>query len=775
MSRQAKIYIACVIALGTAALLNGVSEWQPHEPMRLLCYLVVAGIAACLKVRLPGITGTMSVLFIVLLAGIVELDLPQTLFIGVLAILMQCFWHAKVRPRRVQLAFSVANISSAIWSSHFVYHALAGVAPSLEAPFRLSMAASIFFVANTFPVAAVVALTERKPLRQVWTNCYFWSFAYYLVGAAIVGIFSFAGRTFDWQVGILILPVVYLTYRSYALYLDRLQAERQKAQEDHKHAEEIAALHARTMDALASSMAANARMDAAIQASPLAVLTLDRNGVVTSWNRTAEHILGWAAQEAIGRPLPLAEGMSEAAMRDIVVTTIRGEMVSGVEMKQWRRDGTPFEAAIWTAPLRETAREVSGILITIADVSDRARLEEQLRLSQKMEAVGRLAGGIAHDFNNLLTVINGYSSMLIENLKGNPYAVSQAGDILSAGTRASELVSQLLAFSRRQMIKPKPIEMNQLIHNIERMLRRLIGEHIELRTDLHPDAGWIHADPNQMEAVLLNLATNAQDAMAQGGILEIRTAAITVDSGHDEARLKPPAGGYVRLTVRDTGHGMDAETQQHIFEPFFTTKQPGKGTGLGLSSVYGAVEQSGGRIAVSSGVGEGTTFSVYLPRLEGVGGTSEAPAKGLECCCPGCETILLVEDETSVRRMLREALRNAGYKVWEAENGADAIGQWGARISELDLVVTDIVMPVMNGLRLVEELRCRRPDLKVVFMSGHSLEMINSHAGHDPAPDLLLKPFLPQALVHKVRELLDQPKVPKTPTQQPQVWRAAGD
>jgi signal transduction histidine kinase/CheY-like chemotaxis protein len=463
--------------------------------------------------------------------------------------------------------------------------------------------------------------------------------------------------------------------------------------------------------------------------------------------------------------------MAEAAMQDIVSTTLSGEMVSGVEMKQWRRDGTPFEAAIWTAPLRETSNEVSGILITIADVSDRTRLEEQLRLSQKMEAVGRLAGGIAHDFNNLLTVINGYSSMLIENLKGNPYAVSQAGDILNAGTRAGELVSQLLAFSRRQMIKPKLIEMNQLIHNVERMLRRIIGEHIELRTDFRPDAGWIHADPNQMEAVLLNLATNAQDAMARGGILEITTAAIDVQPGHDETRLKLPAGAYVRLTVRDTGHGMDEETQQHIFEPFFTTKQPGKGTGLGLSSVYGAVEQGGGRIFVSSCVGEGTTFSIYLPRLEIINGASEAPVKAIESCSPGSETILLVEDESSVRRMLREALRNAGYKVWEAENGADALGQWGARIDEVDLVVTDIVMPVMNGLRLVEELRYRRPDLKVVFMSGHSMDMIHNQGGQHPAPDLLLKPFMPQVLVQKARELLDQPKSPA----QRQKMRASGD
>src|SRR4051794_30140062 len=759
MSIPARIYIGVVLTAGAAALGNGLSFWQLQDPARFVCYLLIAAVASCLKVRLPGITGTMSVLFVVLLAGIVDLGLPETIVVGVASVLCQCFWHAKVKPRAVQLLFSVANVALALRVSHLAYRMLAGVAPSLEAPFRLTMAASVFFVANTFPVALVVALTEGKPLRQVWSNCYFWSFAYYLVGAAIVGMFGFAGRMFDWQVSLLSLPVVYLIYRSYSLYLDQLQAERKQAQEEHKHAQEVAKLHIRAMEALASAMAANARLDAAIQASPLAVLTLDRKGLVTSWNAMAEHILGWTAQDAIGRALPLAQGISEAAVQEIVAKTLDGEMVAGIEMKQWRRDGSPFEVAIWTAPLREREHEISGILITIADVSDRTRLEEQLRLSQKMEAVGRLAGGIAHDFNNLLTVINGYSSMLVDTLKGNPYAVSQAGDILSAGNRAGELVSQLLAFSRRQMIKPKPIEMNQLIHDVERMLRRVIGEHIEFRTDLQPDAGWIHADPNQMEAVLLNLATNAQDAMGTGGILPIQTAAVCVPAEIEEQRHELPAGSYVRLSILGTGHGMGAEVERHIFEPFYTSKQMGRGTGLGLSTVYGTVEQSGGRIFVSSSVGEGTTFSICLPRLESVP-SGEAPRAMVDHPSPGCETILLVEDENSVRRMLREALRNAGYKIWEAGNGAEAIAHCGARIDEIDLVVTDIVMPVMNGLRMAEELRCRRPDIKVVFMSGHSLDMINNQSVPDSAPDLLQKPFMPQVLVRKVREVLDQPPNP---------------
>jgi PAS domain S-box-containing protein len=755
LSRQAKIYIACVLAIGAAALGNGLFHWQPHDLARFFCYFSLAVPASCLKVRLPGITGTMSVLFVLLLAGIVDLGLPESLLIGVVCVIVQSFWHARVRPRAVQLWFSVANISSAVWISHFVYHSLAGVAPFLESPFRLSIAAAVFFAANTFPVAAVVALTEGKSLRQVWSNCYLWSFAYYLVGAGIVGVFTFAHRMFDWQVSLLILPVVYAIYRSYGLYLGQLEAERKHREEEHKHVEEVTLLHSRAMDALASAMAANAKLDAAVQASPLAILTLDRHGMVTSWNSMAEHILGWSAVEAIGRPLALAQGMGEATIRDIIAKTMRGEEVAGIEVKQWRRDGSPFEAAIWAAPLRETANEISAILITVADVSDRAQLEEQLRLSQKMEAVGRLAGGIAHDFNNLLTVINGYSSLLVDTLKGNPYAIKQADEILSAGMRAAELLSQLLTFSRRQLIKPKPIEINQLIHNVERMLRRVIGEHIEFRTEFQAKAGWIHADPNQMEAVLLNLATNAQDAMSHGGVLSIETAVVEVVEGQEKHHLELRPGSYVRLVVRDTGDGMDAETQQHIFEPFFTTKQTGRGTGLGLSSVYGTVEQSGGRIFVSSQVGEGTTFSIYLPRIENIPSYG-TPRTVSEDSNHGSEVILLVEDEVSLRHMLREALQKAGYKVWEAANGAEALGQWGASIREIDLVVSDIVMPVMNGLTLAEELRSRRPEIKVVFMSGHSMELITNQSLPDPAPDLLQKPFLPQVLVRKVREILDQ-------------------
>jgi CheY-like chemotaxis protein len=349
--------------------------------------------------------------------------------------------------------------------------------------------------------------------------------------------------------------------------------------------------------------------------------------------------------------------------------------------------------------------------------------------------------------------------MLLRSAKGNSYVIAQAQEILGAGTRAAELISQLLAFSRRQLIKPKLIEINQFVQDVERMLCRIIGEHIEFRTELDPWAGWIYADRNQMEGILLNLATNARDAMPQGGVLTIATARVEIAPGAPSVEPHFPPGSYVRLTVTDTGNGMDCETQQHIFEPFFTTKAQGKGTGLGMSSVYGSVEQNDGRISVMSEVGKGTTFSIFLPRKQEPV-FLENPANLPVDQSRGIETIVLVEDETSVRRMLREVLSTAGYRVWEAENGAEAIAQWGSALAKVDLVVTDIVMPVMNGLKLAEELRHRIPGLRFIFMSGHSEDIINGQTAPHTPPDILQKPFAPDVLVRKVREALDAPTKP---------------
>jgi PAS domain S-box-containing protein len=756
MPFKARVYIGFVIGLGGLALIYALYGWVPAHPTRYLWYLALAIPASCLKVTLPGVTGTMSVLFMFLLVGVAEYPLPETVTVGVFCVIAQSLWRAKAKARTVQIVFSAANIVLAVTLTYFVY----GLIPWIPGPFRLAVAASVFFVANTFPIAVVIALTESKSLRNTWSSCYFWCFPYYLVGAAIVGVLSLANNTLDWKTAVLMIPVVYTIYRSYILYLNQLKSERNHAQEEHRHAEEerrhaaeIAVLHAQTIAALTASLTAKSRLDAVIRASPLAIVALDRNGYVTAWNATAEHMLGWTFDEIAGEPFPLSITRSEEPLDDIVARTFRGEPVAGIEMKQRRKDGAAFDAAIWTAGLEE-GNEMSGVLVTIADVSDRKRLEEQLRLSSKLEAIGRLAGGITHDFNNLLTIINGYSALLIESLSGNPHAVAQAREILGAGTRAAELVSQLLTFSRRQVIKPKPLDVNQFVRGVERMLERIIGEHILLRNELQNDAGWICVDQNQMEGVLLNLATNARDAMPDGGLLTIETARVEIGRETVSPHRELAPGSYVRLAVKDTGSGMNQETQQRLFEPFFTTKPRGKGTGLGLSSVYGGVEQNGGWIFVDTELGSGSCFSIYFLRVERPEelepGVSPSRVVGR-----GSETILLVEDESGVRRMLRDSLRNAGYRVWEACNGADAIQQWGPSIDRIDLVVTDIVMPVMNGLRLAEELRKRRRDINVICMSGHSDDILTKQRELDPSIELLRKPFLPAALVQKVREVLD--------------------
>jgi PAS domain S-box-containing protein len=750
MTLRAKTYISLVIALGAAAAFRGALLWDPHDLTRFLCYLLLAAPASCLKVRLPGVTGTMSVLFLFLLAAIVELGLPETLAITTMCVVVQSYWRPKIRPKPVQVVFSISVLFIASWAADFSYRSDLLSFLGLESPFRLALVASVFFVGNTFPVAAVIALTENRRLHQVWKDFYSWSFPYYLLGAAVVGMFGFVNRVQNWQAWMLILPLVYAIYRSYHLYLDRLETQRRRAEAESRHAEEVAEL-------LAQSMAANARLEAVIQSSPLAILALDRGGTVKSWNATAERMFGWSADEVLGYPLPSCGDQCGETITALVDRTLRGESLAGFELAQWRKSGTSFEAAIWTAPLWDGTDAAGGILLTVADVSDRKRLEEQLRMSQKMEAIGRLAGGIAHDFNNLLTIINGYSAMLVDDLRSDPYAASQAEEILRAGNRAGELVSQLMSLSRRQMIKPAPLDVNGFVLDIERMLSRLIGEHIRFETSLGENVGAILADQNQITGIMMNLVTNARDAMPDGGVLTIATVRV---NSEDKAYQLPDgleSGEYVCLTVSDTGHGMDRVTQEHIFEPFFTTKEKGKGTGLGLCSVYGSVQQNGGRIAVDSEIGKGTSFSIYLPAIEAET-VPPAEKQQNEGATAGSETILLVEDEDALRRMLREALAKAGYRVWEAGNGEEGLQQWQVANGKIDLVVSDVVMPGMNGLKLAQELMARSPDVPVIFMSGHAEDVITKQGVIDSERDLLPKPFLPEVLVRKVREVLDHAK-----------------
>ena len=427
--------------------------------------------------------------------------------------------------------------------------------------------------------------------------------------------------------------------------------------------------------------------------------------------------------------------------------------VDGFEVRWRRKDGAAITVRISG---RAVASEIepADVLEAIAeDITERRVLEDQFRQSQKMEAVGRLAGGIAHDFNNLLTVVSGYTEVLLDQLPlANPLR-AKAEAIQQASDRATTLTRQLLAFSRKQLLQLKVVDVNAIVADMERLLRPLIGEDIELTTNLDASIGCTRADAGQLEQVIMNLVVNAKDAMPNGGKIRITTASVTLDDSYRPENTFIKHGPYVMISVGDTGQGMDRETQARIFEPFFTTKEKGKGTGLGLSTVYGIIKQSGGYVFVQSELGRGTVFTIYFPRVDepsevnGVAPVSLAVAGG-------SETILLVEDEESVRQLIRETLESRGYDVLEACNGHAALALAAARAESIHLVITDVVMPGLSGHELVQQLLASRPNTKVLYLSGHAEEAVASPLSADVPKAFLQKPFTLQNLSRKVREVL---------------------
>jgi len=396
-------------------------------------------------------------------------------------------------------------------------------------------------------------------------------------------------------------------------------------------------------------------------------------------------------------------------------------------------------------------------LAVLMDVTGRRELEEQLRQAQKMEAVGMLAGGVAHDFNNLLTIIHGYTQLILNNLPpGDPNRHS-AEQVMKAGERAAGLTNQLLAFSRRQVLQLKILDLNRAISSVGVMLQRLIGEDIDLRLELRPDIGRVSADPSQLEQVLMNLVVNARDAMPQGGTLTIETANVDLDEAYAGRHITVKSGPYVLLAVSDTGSGMDEATKERLFEPFFTTKAPGKGTGLGLSTVFGIVKQCGGSVEVYSEPGQGSSVKIYLPRIEqAVPVEAESRRKHSS---RGNETILLVEDDEMVRNLVRETLEREGYRVIGAGDPLEAQRSADAFRGKIQLLITDVVMPRISGKELAGILLQKRPAMKVLYMSGYTDSAIVNSGILQKEVAFLQKPFTPAALAGKVREVLENGKM----------------
>ena len=503
------------------------------------------------------------------------------------------------------------------------------------------------------------------------------------------------------------------------------------------------------------------KLSHAVEQSPVSIIVTDRNGTIEYVNPKFTQITGYRADEAIGKtPRILKSGkIPDSEYKRLWETITSGREWHG-ELINRKMNGELFWERASISAIRDSNGTITHFVGVKEDISEQRRTEQahkqamkQLRQAQKMEAIGQLAGGIAHDFNNLLTVINGYSTLLLHEMPSDAPFRSEVEHILSAGERAAALTHQLLAFSRRQMLEPKVININHLVRNLEKMLKRLIRENIVMQTCLSDQLGFVRVDPGQIEQIIMNLLVNARDALENGGTITIETADVDLDEAFVSENPGALEGSYVMLAVHDNGEGIAEETRRKIFEPFFTTKGQGKGTGLGLATVYGIVKQSGGYIQVTSELGRWTSFRVFFPRVDSEAAPEETIVrqKGPK----GTETILVVEDEIGVLNLTVLTLKRSGYEVLQANSPTKAIEIFTNNCNRIDLVLSDVIMPEKNGPALVREFRDQRPDLKIMFMSGYTDDTISFQQITDERTAFISKPFTPDVLVGRVRDVLE--------------------
>jgi len=496
------------------------------------------------------------------------------------------------------------------------------------------------------------------------------------------------------------------------------------------------------------------RLGSLVEGSDDAIVTATLHGTILSWNPGAERLYGYAAHEIVGRDVSVLVPPEHDANRQFLLQQVRaGERIPAFDAVHWRKDGSPVTVSLSLSPVRGREGEVVALAGIAHDVTETRRLESHLRQSAKMEAVGRLAGGVAHDFNNMLTVIDGYSELTLMKLPDDNPIRPLIEEIHKAGERAAGLTRQLMAFSRKSMVEPQVTDLSEVIEAAAATLARIIGEDVTIETRLAPDVHNVMVDRSQLDQVLFNLVINARDAMPLGGKVTIETGNAEFHAAHGVGPREVPPGQYVMLAVTDTGVGMDAATRARIFEPFFTTKGSGRGTGLGLAMVQNFVMQSGGHLAVYSEPGHGSTFKIYLPTvaLPVAAAGPEHPGESPE----GTETVLVVEDDDAVRMFTEAVLKAAGYDVLAASNGADALGLAGAAPGTIHLLMTDVVMPVLGGHALAEQMRSLHPEARVLFTSGYTPDAVRRKGIAIPAAYFLQKPYSPAALCRKVRTVLE--------------------
>ena len=516
----------------------------------------------------------------------------------------------------------------------------------------------------------------------------------------------------------------------------------------------LALLHRQQQRTLVELAASEERHRSLFDSNVVAVWRSTIDGRMIDCNRRFCELFGYTREELLAQPswMLYPGGKPE---RDITIAKRNAVNLPGVfEQRYVRKDGSPMWG-LTSATVSHGADGTTYTEGTILDITERRNLEEQLRLAQRMEAVGLLAGGIAHDFNNILTVISGYAEMILERSADGSEDRDDAKEIQAGAEHATSLTHQLLAFSRQQVLKPEVLNLNLILENLTRMMRRLIGEDIEMETHADANLGAVKADPGQIEQIVLNIVVNARDAMPSGGKLTVVTANVDLDESYSATHAYTAPGPYVLLEISDNGTGMDEATSLHIFEPFYTTKKKGKGTGLGLSTVYGIVKQSGGHIEVDSQLGKGTTFKIYLPRIEQPVTHVSSSRPHETCVQGGHETILLVEDDPALRDLARRILTSRNYSVLAPDRPEDVETLCDKHAGQIDLLLTDVVMPSLSGAEVARRVSHKRPGIKVLYMSGYTTDAIVHHGILDEGISFLSKPFTASSLSAKVREVLD--------------------